>query len=478
MYCTLRTYRRPRVGRLLTFLAALAAAALPATTLAEDAQSIIAKMQELQMERYEDVDTYVVVQSVVGNRVAVGYERFDFEASDGNVYPVFGPMRQGSSNPSSQAFLETYANSADMMGGAVGNQMENDMEKAGLPKGTLGGMSGGDPWASMDPRVMMGANAEFLRQAAAAEGQAPEAQDFNGIEEFARRARLVGTEKVNGRKAFYLIAEGLEEIEQDGSEEFLLQTVEAWIDTREYVPLRMKMSGIATTEGESRPFEIEKIDSDYRTVPNSGMYEAYNQVLKIGGALTPEQEAQMQEAQKQMADLDKQLADLDPSQREMILARMGPQLEMIEQMANGGGLQMTIEVHEIVVNADLAELQRLQAANFGGAAAPVAAVPATSYPTAPAAPAAPAAPESDLQAAQQACLQERMAAAQEAQEKKRGFGRLMRAATRVAGRYGGVDTYQTMGDVYTAGATADDVSQAAKDLGLTESDIEACRNPG
>ena len=53
----------------------------------------------------------------------------------------------------------------------------------------------------------------------------------------------------------------------------------------------------------------------------------------------------------------------------------------------------------------------------------------------------------------------------------------MSAATRVAGRYGGVETYQTMGDVYTASATADDVTQAAKDLGLTESDIEACRNP-
>ena len=83
MFCTLRTYRQPRISRLLTFLAALAASALPATTLAEDAQSIIAKMQELQMERYEDVDTYVVVQSVMGNRVAVGYERFDLSKQKG-----------------------------------------------------------------------------------------------------------------------------------------------------------------------------------------------------------------------------------------------------------------------------------------------------------------------------------------------------------------------------------------------------------
>jgi len=35
-------------------------------------------------------------------------------------------------------------------------------------------------------------------------------------------------------------------------------------------------------------------------------------------------------------------------------------------MANGGVMEMTIEVHDIVVNADLAELQQLQAASFGG----------------------------------------------------------------------------------------------------------------
>ena len=32
-------------------------------------------------------------------------------------------------------------------------------------------------------------------------------------------------------------------------------------------------------------------------------------------------------------------------------------------------------------------------------------------------------------------------------------------------------------DIYTAGAVASDLESAAKDLGLTESDLEACRNP-
>lgn len=87
-----------------------------------------------------------------------------------------------------------------------------------------------------------------------------------------------------------------------------------------------------------------------------------------------------------------------------------------------------------------------------------------------------------LQAAQQACLQEKIAAAQAANKKKRGFGSLMRAASRTAARIGGgSDTAraisQTSHDVYNVNATAADLSSAAKDLGLTEDEIEQCRNP-
>lgn len=86
-----------------------------------------------------------------------------------------------------------------------------------------------------------------------------------------------------------------------------------------------------------------------------------------------------------------------------------------------------------------------------------------------------------LQAMQQACLQQKMEAAQSKQKKKRGFKRLARAVARTAGRFGGGDTAakmaQTTADIYAVDATAGDLSAAAKDLGLTEDDIEECRNP-
>ena len=96
--------------------------------------------------------------------------------------------------------------------------------------------------------------------------------------------------------------------------------------------------------------------------------------------------------------------------------------------------------------------------------------------------AANAAPDPNaLQAAQQACLEQKMAAAQEKQKKKKGFGSLMRAASRVTSRMGGADTsvaiQQASTDVYMADATASDLKSAAKDLGLEPSDVEECRNP-
>lgn len=104
---------------------------------------------------------------------------------------------------------------------------------------------------------------------------------------------------------------------------------------------------------------------------------------------------------------------------------------------------------------------------------PGAAAPTVNVNAAP-----PARSPAELQAAQQACLQQKTAEAQAGQKKKRGFGRLMSAVTRTAFRTGNYDMARTVNDVYAANATADDLAAAAKDLGLTEDAVAACRNPG
>ena len=87
-----------------------------------------------------------------------------------------------------------------------------------------------------------------------------------------------------------------------------------------------------------------------------------------------------------------------------------------------------------------------------------------------------------LREAQQACLQEKVQAAQASQKKKRGFGSLMRAVTNTAIRFGGNNELaravrDTSYDIYRVDATAADWERAAEDLGLTQDDLEACQNP-
>lgn len=81
------------------------------------------------------------------------------------------------------------------------------------------------------------------------------------------------------------------------------------------------------------------------------------------------------------------------------------------------------------------------------------------------------------QAAQQACLQRKIAEAQEAQKKKRGLGRLMSAVTRTVARHGSPEIAGTVNDIHAANATAEDLAAAARDLGLTEDEVAACSNP-
>lgn len=106
----------------------------------------------------------------------------------------------------------------------------------------------------------------------------------------------------------------------------------------------------------------------------------------------------------------------------------------------------------------------------------------TSQSTAAAAPEmSPAQAEADLKARQEACLQEKVAAAKKSAEMKSGLSKLFSAVTRTASRFGGAETAaaisDTAADASSVDATITDLEGAAKDLGISQSDIDACKNP-
>jgi hypothetical protein len=350
--------------KLFTLTSLALAIFLPSVAATQDARSILKTVREKQVERWEGVKSYAIDQSIMGNRAQSYFTRAEVEDSRGVLHPVFRP-NFGNSDAcadsgektladASPEELEQIADAYQTLGEGMGNEIENGLEEAGLPRGLLAA-TGSDPWASFDPRVMMGSGATMYRGLAQAKRQRAiddAAPDDSLIQQdlLARNAKLIGVESIDGRSAFHVRADDLNLAQAADGEEFTVHAISMWIDTDMFVPLKMKMDGVATSGRESRPITMERLNLDYRPVPDSNMYESYRQVSKISGVMNAEQQAQMQEAQQQMAEFEKQLAAMPASQRDMIMRQMGPQMDMMKNMASGGGLEMVTEVHQIVVN--------------------------------------------------------------------------------------------------------------------------------
>ena len=551
--------------RQLSILAVgVAVLAAPCLAWAESAKEILETAQKRQVERWEGVNAYTVDRSMMGQTVTTWFVRTEYQDDAGELQTFFVPMtatqiqnRQCDVGLSPEE-LELFAMGAEMTGEAQAAENKKKYgNEAGFPVGGEFASSGTDPWNTMNPRVMMGGNAEFLRAAADAK-RADQAYDpaddarqtLNHMQAFMEKAEVLGTETVDGRQAWHIRAEGLNHVEKSADAEYRIEAISMYVDTAEYVPLSMKMDGTMTSEGKSQDMVMESLQADYRTVPGSDMYESDRQVMSMSGMLTPEQQAEMAEAQAQLAEFEKQKKSMPPEQLAMMESMMGPQIEMLENLAAGKGIQFETIVDGIRINPEMKDAMGNTCPGTGVAA--VAAVGTASsgggeveavktsaaeaaegadalilmiqedlaelgYNVSPtgtmdtntaiaisqyqaengmsvtgepspqlagilaaggaAAGGSTERSAEELQAAQQACLQEKMQAAQQAQQTKRGFGSLMRGVGRLASQMGDYDLLQTTGDIYQAGATAEDFSQAAKDLGLTEDDIEACQNP-
>jgi hypothetical protein len=469
-----------------------------------------------------DIDNFSVMKTMMGMCTLEHYEKETTTATDGRgqveymrlLMPNEVGARRSPDSPMVQASaedLEYAAAEVQRAGDEADLKMRNELQSSGFPP-AIGSMlmdaPSDQPWLSPMPGDMAGNYATMLKagatgkredakRAAQAEGEA----QSDPFAEIASRTRIVGPDTVNSRPAIELLADNLDYRQETDDQEITLHTLHLWVDAEHYVPLKMQMDGVALDGGQTRDFRIEREDMAYRNVPGcASMYEPQRSVMRIAGVLNAEEQAKMAEAQVQLAEFKTKMASMPPSQQEMIMRQMGPQMEMLEGMASGKGLEIVSLVTGMRCNTGLPTYEEYtqtipgisQAAciGFGGSqgAVPQSSLPASAVPQATAGDApgnGPANPPADppkmggaeIQAAQQACLQKKIAKAQKAQKKKRGLGSLMSAVSRTAGRLGKNDVSQTMGDVYSANATADDLASAARDLGLTEGDVAACQNP-
>ena len=298
---------------------------VPTIALSEDARSILNEVQQKQQERWDGVDSYVVQSSVMGNSSRTYFRRSEVSDESGETSTVFLPDAQSSLHSSlcewtpemTAKALEAYAAAS----GAAGEEaaIESGLEQAGLPRGILG-VTGSD-----------------------------------NMTEFANRAELVGTESIDGRQAYLLRADELNKLQEADGREYKMDTISLWIDSKEYVPLRMRVDGVLTSGGETKPMKIETSQSDYRSIPDSKMYESFKQVMKISGMMDAAQEAELKEAQAKLDEFEQQMASMPASQRQMMERMMGPQLEMMRTMAAGGGFEVEVVTSSIVVNPPLTD---------------------------------------------------------------------------------------------------------------------------
>jgi len=271
-------------------LLAVVCSLLPVTVPAADARSVIDKMLELQAERREGVDRYVVEQKTMGHVSSVAFERTTVTGPDGKPIDTFRVVLP-----------------EDAAGGDAGDVSREDVDRM-------------------------------------AEGA------VQTIAEFADKAQLVGMESVDGRDAYHLEATGLNRVQQfEGNGSYTLQTVNVWIDTDKYVPLRTLLDGALDTDGTPRAVTMEILEQDYRNVPDSGLYESYRQIMRMNGVMTEETRAQVERARQQLEQLDEQLAAMPQSQRDMMMNMMGDQIAMMRKLAAGDGLEFVTEVLSITV---------------------------------------------------------------------------------------------------------------------------------
>jgi peptidoglycan hydrolase-like protein with peptidoglycan-binding domain len=470
--------------------------------------------------------------------------------------------RQQAGQGMSPEAWDAYSKAMRETGAGVSGEMDKGMNEAGLPPGMRDAMGSGseaEPWASPNPGTMMGSMAGLTEAAgkASAEGKADakaqESEMAKSMALFRKRAKIVGKESIGKRRAVHARADGLSIVEKSGNEEIEIQTISLWIDEAKYVPLKMRMEGVAKDGKKSRDIVIERYDQDYRVVPESSLYMPYRNVMRMQGIMSPEQEKEMEEARKELDEFDKKLAEMPPEQRAQVEKMAGSQIAMLRKMVDGGEMEVVTEVRAIRVNVGLegavppgaragrtqgagakpgasissgastsvsvtaggdplvqmiqrdlitlgydpgapngemstptvVAISKFQAENglevTGEASPQLAGILAAKRDAAGGSSASGAGsgakPES-LEEAQKVCLQEKIEAAK---QKKRAFGRVMKAAASSATRYGGANVSREVekasAEAYKADATAKDLEEAADALGLSKADVEACRNP-
>lgn len=339
---------------------------------AQTPAEIFAEMDSRKRASIAEIHDMSRLKSVVGMCTFEYFEKETTTASDGRgnveymrLVPITEVAERNSSDSAmanmSAAELDAAAATMESAGSQMSAAFKSEAAGTDLPGGIVPMLMNpppNEPWLSADPEDMGGMYATMFRGAAAGKRQ-DAAEQLRAEQEakndpyaaVASQTRVTGRETINGRSAFKLITEDINNRQVTDGGEFILQTMHLWVDADRYVPLKFQVDGIATQDGESREISIGREDLDFKSYPGCGsMQEPSRSIMSMAGILSPEEEAQMAEASAQMAEFEQQLASMPTAQKEMIMRQMGPQLEMMRNMAAGNGVEVVTELKAMRCN--------------------------------------------------------------------------------------------------------------------------------
>ena len=361
--------------RKISILAAATALAWAAPSAAQDASSILRTMRQKQLVRWAAVDNYTVQESVrapvdLGAIAPSGTAPsqypvfFEKSSADGEVaFRMVSPreylrqaMRDAGCPEMTPDQMKEYANGLRIMGEVV--------SAGGGDMPANGGMPGFDMQAVTDSiasTIWNVADKESRDRSPDAIIAASPAAAFVQHARFERvepvRASRWEPGETDGsgeeRDAFLIVAENLSDLplaQTDGAPKFVLDRISLWIDSQEYVPLRMRIEGTVDQGGRSMPIEIEKLDLDYQ--PAGPLFEAGNRLTsQVGGAVWSNQGACQDAGIEGEAEGAPGEAGFDAS----IAALHGHEGhgrpdEKAQQMVSGDELSSVIDVDDISVN--------------------------------------------------------------------------------------------------------------------------------
>lgn len=310
-----------------------------------DVEEIVRRFVETEQKCRGWVNDYTLYLNVEGFVIPQYYEAYQGGPECRQVAYTEVAERWGEqANMASPGWTHEHAMGLDMLGAGLNQELTRE----------------GVPGIGQGAQMATGFMSEFVRAGAEIDADTLMVDDVeqraSDQANFIARSVLVGpsTETIDGREAYHLRAEGLQDValeQPEGGPEWILQTASVWIDAERYVMLRLQFEVEVKEGGKVRPLTIELRNQNYIAVPvpskAGSILLPTRQVMRITGlteTMSEKDRAEIQKAADEVAKLESQMDQMPAAARKMLQG----QIDRLKKMTGQGGRSLAEGVIDLV----------------------------------------------------------------------------------------------------------------------------------